>query len=150
VVEFLVHTTLSNFVVAFLLASFALLVQQRFRAPALSHLLWAIVLIKLITPPLFSIPVLELPNAANGILLQNDKLAEATPPISQASAFTEGNLTDLSGFLSRAESTASDSAFVAAMMPCIIAAIYPWAIFSGILCLVSAIRIIRAKKRGRG
>jgi len=143
VVEFLIHVTLSNFVVAFLLASIALLVQQRFRVPALSHLLWAIVLVKLITPPLFSIPVLELPNVANGILLHNDKLAEATPAILQESAFTDGNSIDLSESLSRAEATASESAFAAMMMPCIIVAFYSWVIFSGILCFVSALRIIR-------
>jgi bla regulator protein BlaR1 len=143
VVDCLIHATLSNFVVAFLLASVALVVQQRLRAPALAHLLWAIVLIKLITPPLFLIPVLELPNVANGIPLQNDKPAESASPISQESAFTEGHSIDLSESLSGAEATASESVFGAMMMPCIIIVIYSWAISSGILCFVSVLRIIR-------
>jgi WD40 repeat protein/beta-lactamase regulating signal transducer with metallopeptidase domain len=53
----LVEVGLANAVVAALLAGVALLVERRSRRPALTHALWALVLLKLITPPLFRIPV---------------------------------------------------------------------------------------------
>ena len=47
----------SNSVVALGLALLALFVSRTVRTPALAHLLWLLVLIKLITPPLFRFPV---------------------------------------------------------------------------------------------
>lgn len=61
--DFLIQSTLSNFVVAFILAIVAAVVQRRVRSASLSNLLWALVLVKLVTPPLVSIPVMEFPAA---------------------------------------------------------------------------------------
>ena len=61
-VESLLHAGLSNAlaaaILATLLAGFGLVA----RRPALMHALWIVVLLKLITPPLWSVPVL--PGAA--------------------------------------------------------------------------------------
>jgi beta-lactamase regulating signal transducer with metallopeptidase domain len=48
---------LSNAVVATFLAVVALAVTRLWRAPALAHVLWLMVLVKLVTPPLVSIPI---------------------------------------------------------------------------------------------
>jgi len=52
---------ISNVAVAALLALIAWLVQGRLRMPAVARLLWVAVLVKLVTPPLVSLPVVELP-----------------------------------------------------------------------------------------
>jgi beta-lactamase regulating signal transducer with metallopeptidase domain len=53
----LLHIGLSNALVASLLALLVAAASAFCRRPALTHALWLLVLIKLITPPLFSIPV---------------------------------------------------------------------------------------------
>jgi len=55
VADFLIQATLSNLVVATILAVIAWVVQHRVRSASLANLLWAIVLIKMVTPPLFSL-----------------------------------------------------------------------------------------------
>src|SRR5215510_10383536 len=52
---------ISNVVVAALLALIAWLVQGHLRMPAVARLLWVAVLVKLVTPPLVSVPVIRLP-----------------------------------------------------------------------------------------
>lgn len=59
--DFLFQATASNLVVTTLLAAFAWFVQRHLRSAALANVLWALVLIKMVTPPLFSIPVFDLP-----------------------------------------------------------------------------------------
>src|SRR4029453_3808623 len=54
---------LSNAVVAALLALVALAVGRWCRSPAVRHAAWLIVLFKLVTPPLFSVPLPVLPAA---------------------------------------------------------------------------------------
>jgi beta-lactamase regulating signal transducer with metallopeptidase domain len=58
---------LVNAVVATLLACVVALIARRVRRPALIHALWIIVLAKLITPPLFEIPI-EVPFEVPGIM----------------------------------------------------------------------------------
>ncbi len=53
----LVELGLSNALVAVVLAGAALLMGRFSRHPALVHLLWLLVLVKLVTPPLFRLPV---------------------------------------------------------------------------------------------
>jgi len=55
--ESLVQIGLSNAVVAVVLAGVAALVGALVRKPALTHGLWLLVLLKLVTPPLFLIPI---------------------------------------------------------------------------------------------
>ena len=63
--DFLIQATLSNLFVATILAVTAWLVQRRVRSASLANLMWALVLIKMVTPPLFSLPVFEVPSFAS-------------------------------------------------------------------------------------
>src|SRR5262249_20361945 len=53
----LAHVVLSNVVVAALLAVLAWCVDRVCRRPALTHALWLLVLIKLVTPPFVTVPM---------------------------------------------------------------------------------------------
>lgn len=55
------HAMLGNAAVAAVLALLALAAGRVCRSPAVRHLLWVLVLLKLVTPPLFSIPLPVLP-----------------------------------------------------------------------------------------
>src|SRR5947199_9418964 len=55
--SWLISTGLTNAALATLLALVALAISRLIRSPALTHLLWIVVLIKLITPPIIPIPV---------------------------------------------------------------------------------------------
>jgi beta-lactamase regulating signal transducer with metallopeptidase domain len=63
VTQTLLHIALSNAAVAAALAVAALAVTVALRRPALSHAAWLLVLLKLLTPPLFTVPV-EWPGTA--------------------------------------------------------------------------------------
>jgi len=54
---FLLETALSNLIVATLLAGLAALAGWWGRRPAVTHALWLLVLLKLVTPPLFYVPI---------------------------------------------------------------------------------------------
>lgn len=56
-----VHAMLSNAAVAAVLALLALAIGATCRSPAVRHAAWVVVLLKLVTPPLFSIPLTVLP-----------------------------------------------------------------------------------------
>lgn len=62
--DFLLQATLNNLLVSSLLALLAWFIQSRFKLNSLANLLWVIVLFKMITPPLFSIPLLEVESVA--------------------------------------------------------------------------------------
>jgi probable HAF family extracellular repeat protein len=70
---------LSNSVAALLLAAVAAIVGLRGRRPALAHALWVLVLVKLITPPLFWLD------------LTRNKLAQASPEPGQAPQLVTGS-----------------------------------------------------------
>jgi len=70
----LVEVALVNAVMATILALLATVAGWCFRRPALSHVLWLLVLVKLITPPVWRVPMLERdwvsrPVAAFGVVL---------------------------------------------------------------------------------
>ena len=78
----LVEIALVNAVMATVLALLAAAVGWLFRRPALTHVLWLLVLVKLITPPVWRVPMLEhdwisRPAAAFGVMLD---LALTDPP----------------------------------------------------------------------
>jgi len=60
-VDGILRITLSNTLLAAVLALVALAVSRTFRRPALSHALWLIVLLKLITPPLWNVALPLMP-----------------------------------------------------------------------------------------
>src|SRR5438105_1225267 len=49
----------SNVLLAFVLAVAAWILQRWLRRPAIAHILWVLVLVKLVTPPLVSVPLNE-------------------------------------------------------------------------------------------
>ena len=58
-IDFLLHATLSNLIVCLVLAILAWVFQRSDRSVLIANLLWTLVLIKMVTPPLFSLPVIE-------------------------------------------------------------------------------------------
>ncbi len=56
-VDVILQIGLSNAAIAFLLAIIALLVGAKSKRPHLAHLLWLLVFVKLVTPPLVTIPI---------------------------------------------------------------------------------------------
>ena len=68
--DFLIQATISNLAIATLVAVIAWWVQHRIRSASLANLLWALVLIKLITPPIFSVPVLQIPSVSQSSAAQ--------------------------------------------------------------------------------
>jgi len=81
VADFLIQATLSNFVVATVLALIAWTVQRRVRSASLANLLWALVLIKMVTPPMFAIPFLEIPSLASFGVLPTELPNELARPM---------------------------------------------------------------------
>jgi beta-lactamase regulating signal transducer with metallopeptidase domain len=59
----ILHAMLGNAAVAAVLAVLALAAGRFCRSPAVRHLLWVLVLLKLVTPPLFHVPLAVLPEA---------------------------------------------------------------------------------------
>src|SRR6266699_2970230 len=68
---------LGNAAVAAVLALLALAIGCACRSPAVRHVAWVVVLLKLVTPPLFSIPLPVLPASWNA------PSAEPAPPASR-------------------------------------------------------------------
>ncbi len=60
----LLHAAISNAAAAAVLAAVLLPAARLLRRPALTHLLCVLVLLKLVTPPLFSLPLRWLPAQA--------------------------------------------------------------------------------------
>src|SRR5262245_54544921 len=71
------ETVLGNLAMAAALAVVAVAVGRWARCPAVTHVLWLLVLVKLLTPPLFTIPIRCLP-------------AKAEPPTAVASSASGG------------------------------------------------------------
>lgn len=62
-IDFLVPLAISNALVAGLIAVIAWAVHRTHRYPAVAHVLWVLVLVKLLSPPLFTIPAIPVPSA---------------------------------------------------------------------------------------
>jgi len=77
--EFLLHFGLSNLLVSIPLALLAWGMQSYGRAPRLAHLLWILVLFKLITPPLIEAPIL--PSLGSGEVAQDGENRSNTDPL---------------------------------------------------------------------
>jgi beta-lactamase regulating signal transducer with metallopeptidase domain len=93
----LVEVALVNAVMASLFALVAAAAGSWFRRPALSHALWLLVLVKLITPPLWRVPVLERdwisqPVVAFGVMLE--KSLTDPLPVLNASAISVDDPTE--------------------------------------------------------
>ena len=81
----------SNLAVSTALAVAAWLVQKRARFTTVAHLLWIMALVKLVTPPLFAVPVLAAPADNAGGALPAPAIVDAgvdLMPAAQAAAWT--------------------------------------------------------------
>ena len=74
-IDFLLQAALSNLVVASGIGLVAWLVQSRMRSPSLANLLWALVLIKLVTPPMVQVPLLSVPSLSTTATMESDSLS---------------------------------------------------------------------------
>jgi len=95
--EFLLQLGLSNLLVALVIAVVAWVVQTTGKRPAVAHLLWLIVLAKLVTPPLVTIPVVAFPGLA----------ASATEAVSDGSGLAAAAATLTEPVASRDETALS-------------------------------------------
>ena len=78
-IDQLVRIGLSNTCFAFLLAIVAMLIEARTKRPQFAYLFWLLVLAKLVTPPVLSIPVhLSAPSSESTLL---GLLPDASPPV---------------------------------------------------------------------
>ncbi len=66
----LLHFVVGNLLVALPLGLVAFLVQRGQRFPAVAHVLWLLVLVKLITPPLLNMPLVPIPRAVSSATTQ--------------------------------------------------------------------------------
>ena len=62
--DFWLQLTVSNVCLSALLAAIAFCVQRHGRYPLLAHLLWLLVLVKMVTPPLITMPVIPIATAS--------------------------------------------------------------------------------------
>ncbi len=78
-IDYILQMTLSNLLVALALAFVALVLQRRYRANALANVVWVMVLLKLLSPPLVSLPLVEVESLVNtvGATLTHSVAAEA-------------------------------------------------------------------------
>ena len=80
-----IHAMLGNAVLAAVLALIALVIGLACRSPTIRHAAWVIVLLKLVTPPLISIPLPVLPASRRSFRASMRRLRRF-PPSMRASA----------------------------------------------------------------
>ncbi len=132
--DFLLQATFSNLLFSTVLAAIAWIVQRRVRSAPLANLLWAVVLIKMVTPPLVSAPIVKVPSVSNSgehvVGSSSEALSRhTTSPISDAGASP----------LEAEPATRS----VSSWSGCVKLAIYAWLAVSALLGCISAFRIAR-------
>ena len=138
-IDFLLQATLSNILIAGTLAIIAWQLQKRIASASLSNLLWALVLVKLITPPVISIPVLLVPsltgnNAQTGAY--EAALSAPADPVKQLD-FDSETATRGSMEQSAAIATTPWSTLIAPTM------LLAWVLGSVTFLLISAHRVLR-------
>jgi len=141
VADFLIQATLSNLFVSTLLAVVAWFVQRRVRSASLANLLWAIVLVKMVTPPLFSLPVFEVPSIAR-FETHADTSASSSPPVAAESDSSVNNFASAIP-LDSDSSLNSSKTYASLWSRGYGLAIFTWIAVSSLLFLVSAFRIAR-------
>ena len=141
-VDYLVAATLSNLLVSTILAALAWVVQRKIASPRLMNLLWAVVLIKLVTPPIVAIPALIVPSVAGSNIPASAGMVTnhiVTDHDARPGAILDKNFVSVDRSLN--DLTASPSTVVklsAARLTLVV-----WMVVSAILLAVSAVRILR-------
>ena len=83
--DFLLQFVVGNVLVAAPLALVAYLVQRSQRVPTVAHVLWLLVLVKLVTPPLLTLPVVPIPTTTEPAVVP---IPTTTEPASTSTAAT--------------------------------------------------------------
>jgi beta-lactamase regulating signal transducer with metallopeptidase domain len=125
--EWLLHTLIGNSVIAAAIASAALLALL-LRRPALAHVLWLLVLVKLVTPPVLRVPV-SLPWVGDEAMMTapaEDSGAAAAAPIETAEPVTAAEIV---------RDPSATSASVAAPAPAIDETVRAWIGIHGVSLL---------------
>jgi beta-lactamase regulating signal transducer with metallopeptidase domain len=86
--ELLLQMGLSNALLSLGLALLAVIVDKTTRRPYLAHILWLLVLVKLVTPPVVTIPIFTIPELDYRTVVSVTDHSQATSTISK----TEGNV----------------------------------------------------------
>ncbi len=149
-VDFLVAATLSNLLVSTVLAIFARLVQQRFSSPGLANLLWAVVLIKTVTPPLVAIPALAVPSFAGSSMPTVIVPDVVDSPLRLDRIKMEPSVQTSGGSISEVAPRTGDEASRTTVagaqwvnLDLIVWGLIAWGLVSSLLLLVSTARLIR-------
>ena len=127
--DFILQATLSNLLVSAILAAIAWFIQKRYRAASLANLLWIMVLIKMITPPLFAIPLLEV-----------GAIAAHNPVAVPAAAELEDHLVANTTTDSRPVPESAAGTRGPVWLPGLA---YAWVLISALLLAISLLRVIR-------
>ena len=146
-VDYLVAATLSNLLVSTILAALVWVVQQKIASPGLMNLLWAVVLIKLVTPPIVAIPALIVPSVAGSNIPASAGMVTnhivtnhiVTDHDARPGAILDKNFVSVDRSLN--DLTASPATVVKlsdARLTLVV-----WMVVSAILLAVSAVRILR-------
>lgn len=77
--DLLLHIAVSNACISLVLALAALVVETTAKRPAIAHLLWVLVFVKLVTPPIVSIPVITIPTPPDNAMMS--ELPDHAAPI---------------------------------------------------------------------
>ncbi|MGB0598046.1 MAG: M56 family metallopeptidase, partial [Rubripirellula sp.] len=144
-IDFLVAATLSNLLVSTILAVLARLVQQRFSAPGLTSLLWALVLIKMVTPPVVAIPALAVPSFVSSNVPTVVSLRAVESPLRIDRIEMDSSGTTSGGEVNGIVVNSSDEASLTAMSGADLVGLglIVWGLVSSLLLLVSAARLLR-------
>ena len=129
--DFILQATLSNLIVSAMLAAIAWYIQKRHQAAPLANLLWIMVLLKMVTPPLFDIPLLEVEAIAGA-----DSSAAIVPAASELENLSPADVTLEN--LTAAES--APSFWLLNHLPLLG---YTWIVASAALLALSLYRIIK-------
>lgn len=141
-VDYLVAATLSNLLVSTILAALAWVVQRKIASPRLMNLLWAVVLINLVTPPIVAIPVLIVPSVAGSNIPASAGMVTnhiVTDHDARPGAILDTNFVSFDRSLN--DLMASPATVVklsSARLTLVV-----WIVVSAILLAVSAVRILR-------
>lgn len=111
--ESLIQAIFSNTVIALILALFALASHYFGKKPVITHALWLLVLVKLITPPIFTLPILSADlDIQNTTAIINEKMLDAVTLQNKGNTLSPSqNIAPLSDFIS-SQSTFNLSSFL--------------------------------------
>ncbi len=143
--DYLVAATLSNLLVSTILAVLAWVAQRRISSPGLTNLLWAVVLIKMVTPPMVAIPAMTIPSIAGSNIPANaDRYAVgSSTPFHRMLVALRQQTPDIAESRVVAIPTDEPPRLLAFAAPTVTVAIVFWVVGSAILLAVSTVRILR-------